>query len=94
MANSITGDKSCVYVYYPETKVQSSQWKTNDSTRPKKTHQSKSKMKVMHFFYSEGIMRLKFVPTRNVIKAYWNIKETLHGESRQKMGQWHPFSSL
>lgn len=32
----ITGDESWVYGYDPETKVQSSQWKTSDSPRPKK----------------------------------------------------------
>ncbi|XP_026818411.1 protein GVQW3-like isoform X1 [Rhopalosiphum maidis] len=32
----ITGDETWVYGYDPETKVQSSQWKTLDSPRPKK----------------------------------------------------------
>lgn len=32
----ITGDETWVYGYDPETKVQSSQWKTPDSPRPKK----------------------------------------------------------
>ncbi|XP_026809131.1 protein GVQW3-like [Rhopalosiphum maidis] len=32
----ITGDETWVYDYDPETKVQSSQWKTLDSPRPKK----------------------------------------------------------
>ncbi|XP_026808809.1 protein GVQW3-like [Rhopalosiphum maidis] len=32
----ITGDETWVYGYDPETKIQSSQWKTPDSPRPKK----------------------------------------------------------
>jgi hypothetical protein len=34
--NVTTGDESWVYGYEPETKVQSSQWKTPNSPRPKK----------------------------------------------------------
>jgi histone-lysine N-methyltransferase SETMAR len=33
----ITGDESWVYGYDPETKQQSSQWKSSNSPRPKKT---------------------------------------------------------
>jgi len=36
LLNVITGDESIVYVYDPETKLQSSQWKTPRSPRPKK----------------------------------------------------------
>ncbi|GFU57493.1 uncharacterized protein TNCV_3636581 [Trichonephila clavipes] len=43
----ITGDESCVYGYDPETKQQSSQWKTPVSPRPKKARQVRSKIKVM-----------------------------------------------
>jgi histone-lysine N-methyltransferase SETMAR len=43
----ITGDESWVYGYDPETKVQSSQWKTLNSSRPKKARQSKVSVKVM-----------------------------------------------
>jgi hypothetical protein len=36
MSTIITGDKSWVYEYNSETKQQSSQWKTQNSPRPKK----------------------------------------------------------
>jgi hypothetical protein len=36
MRTIITGDESWVYGYYPETKAQSSQWKTLGSPRPKR----------------------------------------------------------
>jgi hypothetical protein len=40
--NVVTGDESWMYGYNPETKVQSSQWKTLNSPRPKKERQSKA----------------------------------------------------
>jgi len=43
----ITGDETWVYQYDPETKQQSAQWKTSNSPRPKKFHQSKSRVKRM-----------------------------------------------
>jgi hypothetical protein len=57
--NVITGDESWMYGYDPETSVQSSQWKTPNSPRPKKSHQSKASVKVMLivFFYLKGIVR-------------------------------------
>jgi histone-lysine N-methyltransferase SETMAR len=57
--NLITGDESWVYGYDPETKVQSSQWKTLNSSRPKKAPQSKASVKVMLivFLDLEGIVR-------------------------------------
>ena len=42
----ITGDETWVYGYDPETKVQSSVWKTS-SPRPRKARQCRSKVKVM-----------------------------------------------
>jgi len=36
LLNVITGDESIVYAYDPETKLQSSQWKSPGSPRPKK----------------------------------------------------------
>ncbi|VVC38688.1 Transposase, type 1 [Cinara cedri] len=48
----ITGDETWVYGYDPETKVQSSQWKTPDSPRPKKARQVRSQVKVMLTVFS------------------------------------------
>jgi histone-lysine N-methyltransferase SETMAR len=36
ISNIITGDETWVYGYNPETKQQSSQWKSPNSPRPKK----------------------------------------------------------
>ncbi|GFT88999.1 protein GVQW3 [Trichonephila clavipes] len=43
----ITGDKTWVYGYDPETKQQSSQWKFPSEPRPKKARQSRSNIKSM-----------------------------------------------
>ena len=41
LLNVITGDENIVYAYDPETKVQSSQWKSPGSPRPKKSTMQK-----------------------------------------------------
>ena len=53
----ITGDETWVYQYDPETKRQSAQWKTANSPRPNKFHQSKSRVRTMlpTFFVLEGL---------------------------------------
>jgi len=38
LLNVITGNESIVYAYNPETRLQSSQWKSPGSPRPKKAH--------------------------------------------------------
>jgi hypothetical protein len=43
----ITGDESWVYGYDPETKSQSSQWKSPESAHPKNAQQSWNNVKVM-----------------------------------------------
>jgi len=57
------GDETWVYGYNPETRVQSSQWKSPSSPRAKKTRQSRSNIKVMMmvFFDVDGIVRAEFV---------------------------------
>jgi len=57
----VTGDESWVYGYDLETKQQPSQWKDPTSPRPKKGRQVRSKTKVMllAFFDSEGIVHHK-----------------------------------
>jgi len=65
----ITGDERWVYQYDPETKRQSAQWKTANSPRPKKFHQSKSRVKTMllTFFDIRGIVHYEFVPTGQTV---------------------------
>jgi len=88
LKNIVTGYESWVYGYNPETKQQSSQWKGPTSPLPKKGCQVQSKTKVMLlvFFDSEGIV---LSPTRWLgwqggsaprvfLSAVWATE--LHGE--------------
>ena len=51
------------YGYDPETKAQSSQWKTWGSLRPKKSSQVQSKVKVTTvFLYHEGVIHHQYTP--------------------------------
>jgi hypothetical protein len=63
LSRVITGDESWIYGYYPETKQQSSQWKSSNSSRLKKARQVKSNVKSMLiiFFDIKGIVHKKFV---------------------------------
>ena len=58
LSRVITGDESWVYGYDPETKQQSSQWKSPVSPRLKKAKQVKSNLKsmIITFFDSKGIV--------------------------------------
>ncbi|XP_023237321.1 uncharacterized protein LOC111636332 [Centruroides sculpturatus] len=60
----ITGDESWCYSYDPETKCQSSQWKTSqDLLIPKKVRQVKSNLKttLICFFDVKGIVHSEFI---------------------------------
>jgi len=71
LLNVITGNESIVYAYDPETKLQSSQWKSPGSPRPKKAHIQKSKLKTMLicFLDQEGIVHREFVPPGMTVNA-------------------------
>ena len=64
LSKIITGDESWCYRYAPETKQQSSQWKSASSPRPKKTRQVKSNVKNMLicFFYFKWLIHFIFIP--------------------------------
>ena len=51
LGSVITGDETWVYGYDPETRVQSSQWKSLNSPRAKKARQSRSNIKVMMIMF-------------------------------------------
>jgi hypothetical protein len=60
-----------VYGYDPETKQQSSQWKSPNSLRPKKVCQVRSNVKSMLivFFDIQGIVHKEFVPPGQTING-------------------------
>jgi histone-lysine N-methyltransferase SETMAR len=65
LSRIITVDESWVYGYDPETKRQSSQWKSPSSPRSKKARHVKSNLKsmIVTFFDIHGIVHKEFVPT-------------------------------
>ena len=70
----ITGDKSWVYGYDPETKAQSSQWKHSSSLGPKKARQVRSKVKVLLtvFLDSRGVVHHEYaLQGQTVTKEYY-----------------------
>lgn len=88
LSRVITGDESWVYGYDPETKQQSSQWKTPSSPRPKKARQVRSNIKSMLiiFFDIRGIVHKEFVPPGQTVngKFYCEVLRRLRENVRRK----------
>jgi len=88
LKNIMTGDESWVYGYDPETKQQSSQWKGPTPPRPKKGRQVRNKTKVMllAFFDSEGIVHHEYAPDGQAIKKefYVEVLRRLRESVRRK----------
>ena len=88
------GNETWVYEYDPETKHQSSQWKSADSPRPKKVRQVRSKMKVMLivFFDMEGIVHYEYVPQGQTVNQqfYLQVLKRLRLAVSRKMPQKQP----
>ncbi|GFV14250.1 histone-lysine N-methyltransferase SETMAR [Trichonephila clavipes] len=84
----ITGDKTWVYGYDPETKQQSSQWKTPGSPRPKKDRQVRSKINVMLivFFDADGIVHHEYAPQDQTVNKefYLDVMRRLGEAVRRK----------
>jgi hypothetical protein len=59
--NIITGDETWVYGYDSEKKLQSSQWETKFSPRPKKAHEVRSNVKTMLIVFFFLILKVFFI---------------------------------
>jgi histone-lysine N-methyltransferase SETMAR len=73
----ITGDGTWVYGYDPETKQQSSQWKSPNSPRLKNARQVRSNVKSMLiFFFSDiqGIVHNEFVPPGQTVNGSFYLR--------------------
>jgi len=90
LSRVIIGDESWVYSYNPETKQQSSQWKSPTSQRPKKARQVKSNVKsmIITFFDVKGIVHKEFIPTGQTVNSgfYCDVLRQL----RENMQRRHP----
>jgi hypothetical protein len=67
----ITSDESWIYGYDPETKQQSSQWKSPESPRAKKVRKVRSSTKSMLivFLNERGIIHREFVPPNTTVNS-------------------------
>ena len=93
LGNVKPGDETWVYVYDPETRFQSSQWKSPSSPRAKKARQSRSNIKVMMIvlFELDGIVRAEFVPRNTTVDSeyYKGLLERLRNDvHRKRPGNW------
>jgi histone-lysine N-methyltransferase SETMAR len=87
VSNIITGEKTWVYVYDPETKQQSSQWKSPNSTRPKKSSSSQQcYVHVDSFFDIQDIVHKEFVPPGQTVndKFYCEVLKRLRESIQRK----------
>ena len=88
LSRVITGDESWVYDYDPETKQQSTQWKTPSSPRPKKARQVRSNIKSMLIIFLDirGIVHKEFVPPGQTVngKFYCEVLRRLRENVRRK----------
>ena len=84
----VTGDEVWLHFYDPETKQQSSVWKTADEKTPVKPRATKSAGKVMAviFFDSEGILLRHLFPAGQTVNAtaYCEILKSLVDAIRRK----------
>jgi hypothetical protein len=76
ISNIITSDETWVYGYDPETKQQSSQWKSPNSPRPKKARQVRSNVKPMLivFFNIQGTVHKEFIPLVKPSMASFTVR--------------------
>jgi len=76
MGQIITGNETWVYWYDPETKHQSSQWKSADSPRSKKVRHVLSNVKVMLIVFSdmEGIVHYEYVPQGQTVNQQFYLQ--------------------
>ena len=88
MMDRTAADPTWVYGYDPETKQQSSQWKTPASPRPKKARQVKSNVKVMVvvFFDEAGVVHHEYVPHGQIVNQtyYLEVLRRLRDAVRRK----------
>jgi hypothetical protein len=72
----ITCDETWIFMYDPETKPQSMQWKSASSPRPKKARMSRSRFKAMLivFFNIQGIVMAERVPSGQTVNQHYYIE--------------------
>ena len=93
----ITGDEAWLYVYDPEIKAQSSQWKSPESPHTKKARKSQKNVKVMTVFSNhEGVVHHEYAPPVQTItkeyyiKVLWQLRDAVRRKQPQfwASGDW------
>ncbi|CAK9816200.1 Mariner Mos1 transposase [Anthophora plagiata] len=88
MKSIITGDETWIYAYDPETVDQSSEYRAKGEERPKKSRQSRSKIKVMLtvFFDYRGVVHYEFLPPGQTVNKeyYLSVMRCLREAIRKK----------
>lgn len=88
MKRIITGDETWIYAYDTETAQQSNECSAKGESRPKRPHQSQSKIKVMLiiFFDYRGVVHYEFISTDQIInkKYYLNVMRRLRKAIRKR----------
>ena len=88
MKRIITGDETWIYAYDPETADQSSEYRAKGEPKPKKSRQSRSKIKVMLtvFFDYRGVVHYEFLPTGQTVNKeyYLSVMRRLREAIRKK----------
>jgi len=86
------GDETWVYGYDPETRVQSSQWKSPSSAHMKKVRQSRYNIKVMIVFFDlDGSVWAELVPRNTTVNSeyYKGLLERLRKNvGRKRFETW------
>ena len=84
----ITGYETWFYAYDPETTDQSNEYRAKGEARPKRAHQSRSKIKLMMtvFFDFRGVVHYEFLPPRQTVnkKYYLSVMRRLREAIRLK----------
>lgn len=84
----VTGDETWCFLYDPQTKRQSSEWKSKTSPRREKFRLDKSKGKVMLevFFDHKGLIHYEFIPEGQTVnkELYLEILRRLRDAIRRK----------
>jgi len=76
LSRIITTDETWLFLYDPETKEQSRQWKTDASPPPKKARVVKSAGKQMYIYFMDihGMILQHAVPPRTTVNAAYYSK--------------------
>ncbi|XP_011631491.1 histone-lysine N-methyltransferase SETMAR-like [Pogonomyrmex barbatus] len=80
MKRMITGDETWIYAYDPETTDQSSEYRAKGEARPKRSCQSRSKIKVLLtvFFDYHGVVHYEFLPPGQIVNKEYYLSVMRH----------------